>query len=60
MASQYSNNITEIYKDDNSTNCEVFVIENKLKGSDIGFAVIAAICIVAGFVLVFAGLKYNA
>jgi hypothetical protein len=52
-------NVTEVYKDDNSSskNCDVFIIEKKLKGSDIGFAAIAAVCIVAGFVLVFAGTK---
>ena len=59
MASQSSMNITEVYKDDNSSkNCEVFVIEKKLEGPDIGFAAIAAVCIVAGFVLVFAGYRY--
>ncbi|XP_028403199.1 transmembrane protein 198-like [Dendronephthya gigantea] len=60
LASQSSENITEIYKDDNSSSndCQVFVMEKKLKGSDIGFATIAAVCIVAGFVLVFAGYRY--
>jgi hypothetical protein len=55
----FKDNSTRIFKDDNtsSENCEVFVIETKLTGSDIGFAAIAAVCIVAGFVLVFAGMK---
>lgn len=63
VASQYSDNITDIYKKENSssttTSCEVFVVETKLEGSDIGFAAIAAVCIVAGFILVFAGIKLN-
>ena len=59
LASQYSDNSTEIHKEDHSSNksCDVFIIETKLKGSVIGFAVIAAICIVAGLILVFAGIK---
>lgn len=58
-ASQSSDNVTEIYRDDNSSgkDCQVFVMEKKLKGSNIGFATIAAVCIVAGFVLVFAGME---
>ena len=62
MANQYSDNITDIYKNENSsskTSCEVFIIEATLKGSDIGFAAIAAVCIVAGFILVFAGMTLN-
>ena len=61
MASQYSDNITDVYKNESSSSkasCEVFVIETALKGSDIGFATIAAVCIVAGFILVFAGMQF--
>ena len=62
MASQYSDdNITDVYKNESSSSkasCEVFVIETTLKGSDIGFATIAAVCIIAGFILVFAGTRF--
>lgn len=58
MATEFSENITQIYKDDNSSRrCGVFVIEEKLKASDIGFVAIASVCILAGLVLVFSGRK---
>ena len=60
LATQYTENITTIEKDDNSsgTNCKVFFIENQVKGVDIiSFITIAAVFVLAGFILAFAG-KY--
>ena len=58
LATQHTENITSINKDDNSseTNCKVFFIDNKVKGVDIiSFVTIAAIFVLAGFLLAFAG-----
>ena len=61
QASQYADNSKQndptIQNDYNtsSNSCQVYVMENKMKGEDITFATIAAICIVAGFLLALAG-----
>ena len=50
---------TTINKDDNSSSssCEIYVMENKIREADIGFATIAAICILAGLLLALAGMS---